>query len=286
MPRLRWSQGRGRHKPAQDSLGKSDAIRIRRAGAGRTAREPAIRGRLGTRSIVLVGMPGCGKSAVGRRLAPRLELPFVDADEEIERAAGKTIKDIFKDHGEAYFRDGERKVIARLLARARRCWPPAAGRCMVGGDQANIRRSGISVWLKAELAVLVRRVTQAQQPAAARGRDPETRHAGADGGALSRLCRGRDMAVESRDVPHEAIVGEIVEALAQSPQLAEPAADSGRPRTMSPDDTASASVPCRSAGQSLGERSYDVLIGTGLLARGGRAGPCLSRGRAVRHRHR
>src|SRR5262249_43250792 len=83
---------------------------------GPTARETAIRGRLGGRSIVLVGMPGCGKSALGRRLAPRLELPFVDVDEEIEQAAGKSIKEIFVDHGEAYFRDGERRVIARLLA--------------------------------------------------------------------------------------------------------------------------------------------------------------------------
>ena len=78
---------------------------------------------LGSRSVVLVGMPGCGKSAVGRRLAPRLDLPFVDADEEIERAAGKPITDIFKDHGEPYFRDGERKVIARLL----RVRPAGAG---------------------------------------------------------------------------------------------------------------------------------------------------------------
>src|SRR5262245_11827972 len=61
-------------------------------------------------------MPGCGKSALGRRLAPRLELPFIDVDEEIERAAGKTIREIFADHGETYFRDGERRVIARLLA--------------------------------------------------------------------------------------------------------------------------------------------------------------------------
>src|SRR5262245_32826797 len=81
-----------------------------------TAKARQIRDRLGTKSIVLVGMPGCGKSAIGRRLAPRLDLTFVDADEEIERAAGKTIREIFADHGEAYFRDRERRVIERLLA--------------------------------------------------------------------------------------------------------------------------------------------------------------------------
>src|SRR5204863_6454116 len=75
----------------------------------------SIRRRLGDRAIVLVGLMGAGKSTVGRRLAEKLELPFVDADHEIEAAAGKTVPEIFADHGEAYFRDGERKVIARLL---------------------------------------------------------------------------------------------------------------------------------------------------------------------------
>ena len=74
-----------------------------------------IKGALGSRSLVMVGLMGCGKSAVGRRLATRLGLPFVDADEEIEKAAGKTIEDIFDEHGEPYFREGERKVLARLL---------------------------------------------------------------------------------------------------------------------------------------------------------------------------
>ena len=100
-----------------------------------------IRARLGTRSIVLVGMPGSGKSAVGRRLAARLELPFVDADEEIERAAGKPITDIFKDHGEPYFRDGERKVIARLLRAGPQVLATGGGAFMVAETQENIRRS-------------------------------------------------------------------------------------------------------------------------------------------------
>ena len=85
-----------------------------------------IREGLGPKSIVLVGLMGCGKSAIGRRLAAKLGLPFVDADEEIEKAAGKDISDIFTDHGEPYFREGERKVLARLLRSDRRCWRQAA----------------------------------------------------------------------------------------------------------------------------------------------------------------
>ena len=103
--------------------------------------------RLARRSIVLVGMPGSGKSAVGRRLAARLQLPFVDADEEIERAAGKLIMDIFKDHGEAHFRDGERKVIARLLNSGPQVLATGGGAFMVAETRDNVRRLGISVWI-------------------------------------------------------------------------------------------------------------------------------------------
>src|SRR6185437_4517876 len=127
-------------------------------GAGPTAGEAAIRERLGARSIVLIGMPGCGKSALGRRLAPRLELPFVDVDEEIERAAGKSIKEIFADHGEAYFRDGERRVIARLLRSGPQVLATGGGAFMVQETRDNIRSAGISIWLRAELPLLLRRV--------------------------------------------------------------------------------------------------------------------------------
>src|SRR5262249_42866461 len=118
----------------------------------------SIRAQLGARSIVLVGMPGSGKSAVGRRLAARLGLPFLDADEEIERAAGKPITDIFKDHGEPYFREGERKVIARLLRSGPQVLATGGGAFMVPETRDCIRQTGISVWLKAELALLLRRV--------------------------------------------------------------------------------------------------------------------------------
>jgi shikimate kinase len=179
----------------------------------------AIRAHLGTRSIVLVGMPGSGKSAVGRRLAARLELPFVDADEEIERAAGKPITDIFKDHGEPYFRDGERKVIARLLRSGPHVLATGGGAFMVAETRESIRQAGISVWLKAELALLLRRVLKRNNRPLLE-RDPE--------GVMRQLMETRypvyakaDITVESHDLPHDAIVGEIIAELADSPLLAE-----------------------------------------------------------------
>ena len=181
----------------------------------------SIRARLGARSIVLVGMPGSGKSAVGRRLAARLELPFIDADEEIERAAGKPITDIFKDHGEAYFRDGERKVIARLLRSGPQVLATGGGAFMVAETQENVRKFGISVWLKAELPLLLRRVLKRNNRPLLE-KDPE--------GVMRQLMETRypiyakaDITVESHDLPHEAIVGEIIAALADSAVLTEPA---------------------------------------------------------------
>jgi shikimate kinase len=185
----------------------------------------SIRAHLGTRAIVLVGMPGSGKSAVGRRLAVRLDLPFVDADEEIEQAAGKPITDIFKDHGEPYFRDGERKVIARLLRSGPLVLATGGGAFMVAETQENIRRGGISIWLKAELSLLLRRVLKRNNRPLLE-KDPE--------GVMRQLMETRypvyanaDITVESHDLPHDAIVGEIVDALAKSPLLAEPASAEG-----------------------------------------------------------
>jgi shikimate kinase len=178
-----------------------------------------VRAGLGSRSIVLVGMPGSGKSAVGRRLAPRLDLPFVDADEEIEQAAGKPISEIFADHGEAYFRDGERKVIARLLGAGPQVLATGGGALTADETRDNIRRLGVSVWLKAELPVLARRVSKRGNRPLFAGRDAET--------VLEDLMKTRyplyeqaDLIVESRDLPHEVIVGEIIEALVVHPLLA------------------------------------------------------------------
>jgi len=184
-----------------------------------------VRAGLGTRSVVLVGMPGCGKSAIGRRLATRLELPFVDADDEIELAAGKAITDIFKEHGEPYFREGERKVIARILKSGSQVLATGGGAFMSAETRENIRKAAVSVWLKAELTLLLRRVLKRNNRPLLE-RDPE--------GVMRSLVETRypiyataDITVESRDLPHDVMVFEIIEALAEhasSPQPEPPAA--------------------------------------------------------------
>ena len=171
-----------------------------------------VRAGLGARSVVLVGMPGCGKSAIGRRLAQRLELPFLDADDEIEQAAGKAITDIFKEHGEPYFREGERKVIARILNSGSQVLATGGGAFMSAETRDKIRSSAVSVWLKAELPLLLRRVLKRNNRPLLE-RDPE--------GVMRSLVETRypiyalaDITVESRDLPHDVMVFEIIEALA------------------------------------------------------------------------
>ncbi|MEZ5775194.1 MAG: shikimate kinase [Hyphomicrobiaceae bacterium] len=180
-------------------------------GASSAAACQGICDRLAGRSIVLVGLMGCGKSSIGRRLAERLGLAFVDADHEIEAAAGCTVTEIFSRYGEAYFRDGERRVIARILEQGRRCWRPA-GAFVNEETRARIAEAGISVWLKAELPVLMARVRRRTNRPLLRTDDPEA--------VMRRLMAERypvyaeaDITVESREEPHEVIIGEIVAAL-------------------------------------------------------------------------
>jgi len=175
----------------------------------------AIHDALGQRSVVLVGLMGCGKSAIGRRLAGKLSLPFVDADEEIEKAAGKSIEEIFADHGEPYFRDGERKVLARLLRSGPQVLATGGGTFMNAESRAAIADSGVSVWLKADLPLLVRRVGRRGNRPLLKAGDPET--------VLRNLIATRypiyaeaDITVESRDVPHEVIVNEIIGRLSSA----------------------------------------------------------------------
>jgi shikimate kinase len=178
----------------------------------------AIRDSLGARSIVMVGLMGCGKSSVGRRLAACLGLRFVDADDEIEAAAGKTIPEIFADHGEAHFRTGECKVIKRLLEGGPQVLATGGGAFMNEETRANIRDNGLSIWLRAELPVLMRRVMRRENRPLLKTADPKE--------TMRRLMEVRypvyaeaDLVVESHDVHHDVIVGEILGALAGSSLL-------------------------------------------------------------------
>jgi shikimate kinase len=172
----------------------------------------ALLARLGERSIVLVGLMGCGKSSVGRRLASRLGLGFVDADEEIERVAAKSIVEIFADHGEAYFRDCERRVIARLLSSGPQVLATGGGAFINPETRANIRERGVSIWLRADLPVLMRRVSKRDTRPLLKSGDPEA--------TMRDLMAKRypiyadaDIIIESRDVPHDVIVNEVIAAL-------------------------------------------------------------------------
>src|ERR1700674_3243657 len=123
-----------------------------------SALDAALLAALGRRSIVLVGMMGAGKSSVGRRLAARLGIAFTDADCEIEARAGMTIPEYFDQHGEANFRSGEARVIANLLDAGPQVLATGGGAFMSADTRAAVRRNGVSVWLKAEYEVLLRRV--------------------------------------------------------------------------------------------------------------------------------
>lgn len=190
------------------------------------ARAQEVRDKLGARSIVMVGLMGCGKSSIGRRLAAALGLPFIDADDEIERAALKTIPEIFADHGETYFRDGERKVIKRLLSNGPQVLATGGGAFMNAETRAAIKAAGISVWLRADLDVLMRRVAKRDNRPLLKADDPVA--------VMKRLMDERypvyaeaDITIESRDTTHELIVGEIVAALLARPDPIETAVASG-----------------------------------------------------------
>src|SRR5579862_8683005 len=174
----------------------------------------AILSLLGSRSIVLVGMMGVGKSSIGRRLAARLGVPFVDADSEIEKAAGMSIADIFARHGEADFRSGEARVIARLLDGGPQVLATGGGAVMNADTRAAIKAKGVSIWLSAELDVLMRRINK-------RKNDRPMLQTADPAATLRELLVARqplyaqaDLTVQSREVPHEAIVTEIMTALA------------------------------------------------------------------------
>jgi shikimate kinase len=177
-----------------------------------TPQDAAIAAALGRRSVVLVGMMGAGKSTIGRRLATRLRLPFLDADIEIEAAASMSIPDIFATHGEPYFRDGEARVIARLLENGPSVIATGGGAFMREETRNRIRDKAVSIWLKADVDVIMKRVKrradrpllQTEDPAATVSRLLEAREP---------VYQGADLTIWSRDVPHDRIVDECLDAL-------------------------------------------------------------------------
>ena len=178
-----------------------------------TSQEADITAALGRRAIVLVGMMGAGKSTIGRRLGARLRLPFLDADIEIEAAhAGMTIPEIFATHGEPYFRDGEARVIARLLDGGPAVIATGGGAFMREETRNRIRDKAVSLWLKADIDVIMKRVKRRADRPLLQTADPEA--------TVSRLLEARepvyrsaDLTIASRDVPHDRIVDECIDAL-------------------------------------------------------------------------
>jgi shikimate kinase len=161
---------------------------------------------LGSRSVVLVGMMGAGKSSIGRRLAARLAIPFVDADAEIESAAGMTILEIFAKHGEDYFRAGEARVIARLLDSGPQVLATGGGSIMNQNTRDLIRIKGISVWLKADIDMLTKRTKRrSDRPLAEKMKDLLP--------LREPVYAQSDIVVQSRDEPHDTIIDEIIAAL-------------------------------------------------------------------------
>ncbi|HVP99314.1 MAG TPA: 3-dehydroquinate synthase [Roseiarcus sp.] len=205
---------------------------------------------LGDRSVVLVGMMGVGKTSVGKRLAAKLGLPFVDADAEIEAGAQLTIPEIFDRFGEAYFREGERKVIARLLASGPQVLAAGGGAFMNKATRDNIARRGVSIWLKSDVEVLLARVRKKSNRPLLKTHDPEQ--------TLRRLLAERspiyalaDITVESKDGPHEAVVDMALRRLAE--MLCGAAERANRRIVEAP----------------VGRRGYSILIGAGLIDKAG-----------------
>ena len=191
-----------------------------------TQPEAEILSALGPRLIVLVGMMGAGKSTIGRRLAARLRLPFVDADSEIETAHAMPIPEIFEKFGEPYFRDGEARVIARLLESGPAVLATGGGSFMREETRRRVHDKAVSIWLKADADIIMRRVKrradrpllQTADPAATVGRLIAEREP---------IYQDADITVSSRDVPHDKIVEECIDALhGRLCAVVQPASDS------------------------------------------------------------
>src|SRR5271155_1711329 len=221
-------------------------------GQGQPVDAGRVAAALGGRSVVLVGMMGAGKTSVGKRLAAKLGLPFVDADAEIEAGAQLTISEIFERFGELYFREGERKVIARLLNGGPLVLATGGGAFMNPMTRDNIAKRGVSIWLKPNFDVLLARVRKKSNRPLLKTADPEQ--------TLRRLLEERsptyalaDFTIESLDGSHDSVVDAILRRLAAA--LCKDVGPYAQTRRM-------VEVP-------LGARAYSILIGPGVIEEAG-----------------
>jgi shikimate kinase len=180
--------------------------------AERDGRREELARLLGDRPIVLVGMMGAGKTTVGRRLASRLGRHFIDSDEEVEKAAGMTIEDIFAAHGEADFRAGEVRVIARLLREPGIVLGTGGGAFVNPETRALVKQDAVSVWIKADFDLLFARVSRRSNRPLLKTANPRE--------TLKKLIDARypiyaeaDITVVSRDVPQDQVATEVIDTL-------------------------------------------------------------------------
>ena len=221
-------------------------------GQGQPVDAGRVAAALSGRSVVLVGMMGAGKTSVGKRLAAKLGLPFVDADAEIEAGAQLTISEIFERFGELYFREGERKVIARLLNGGPLVLATGGGAFMNATTRQNIAKYGVSIWLKPSFDILLARVRKKSNRPLLKTADPEQ--------TLRRLLEERtrtyalaDLTIESLDGSHDTVVDAILRRL-----------DATLGKDVAPVQEARRKVEV-----PLGARAYSILIGPGVLDEAG-----------------
>jgi shikimate kinase len=214
-------------RPAEERRGmQKSAVKLQTRKTAEPAAAPADF--VPNRTIVLVGLMGAGKTNIGRRLAVRLNLPFFDSDTEIEAAAGETIEEIFRDRGEGVFRDGERRVIARLLDQPSHILATGGGAFMDPATRAIIARRGVSVWLRADIEVLLARVSRRSNRPLLKEGNPRA--------VLAELIDRRypvyaeaDITIDSGEGPPDLTATRTIAALAACPRaLAPPAAETRR----------------------------------------------------------
>ena len=169
-----------------------------------------------TKTIALIGLMGVGKSSVGKRLAAALNLPFKDADAEIEAAAGQSVSDIFATLGEAAFRDGERRVIGRLLAGPVHVLATGGGAFCQDRTRDLLKAMAVTVWLKADVAVLAHRVARKDTRPLLTGKDPLAVLT-AQAEARYPLYAQADVIVETSEGPHQGVVDQVLQALGRLP---------------------------------------------------------------------